>query len=287
MGTDKSLLAIGGRPMAVRVAGALVSAGAAEVATVGGDVRALSSLGLRAVADRWPGEGPLGGVIEALRSVGSEDTVVVLACDLVHPDASIVSCLAGRREASGADLVVPVASGRPQWTHAAWRRGAAAVLEGAFSAGERSLARAAGSLPTEMLHVHGDRALADADAPSDLPGDPFDRPVVAYDRHVDVPETDVETLSARMEEGAEVFDVRQPDEYEQAHVPGVRLVPLDQVPERLDEFPSDDTVFVICRTGARSARAVEFLRANGVDAVNVAGGTVGWIDAGKHVDTGA
>lgn len=104
---------------------------------------------------------------------------------------------------------------------------------------------------------------------------------------MDVPEIDIDTLSARLETGAPVFDVRQPDEYEEAHVPGVRLVPLDQVPDRVDEFPTDGEVYVICKSGGRSAKAVEFLRGNGVDAVNVAGGTMGWMDAGRPVDTGA
>lgn len=104
---------------------------------------------------------------------------------------------------------------------------------------------------------------------------------------VEIPEVDIETLATRMNDGAPVFDVRQPDEYEEAHVPGVVLVPLDQVPERVEEFPTDDTVYVICKTGGRSAKATEFLRAQGIDAVNVAGGTMGWIEAGRPVDAGA
>ena len=55
---------------------------------------------------------------------------------------------------------------------------------------------------------------------------------------------------------------------------------------RADEVPSDVTVYVICRSGARSAQAVEFLRGRGVDAVNVAGGTLAWIDSGRGVDSG-
>lgn len=98
---------------------------------------------------------------------------------------------------------------------------------------------------------------------------------------------DVDTLAARLDAGIPVFDVRQPDEYEQARAPGARLVPLDQVPDRLDEFPTEGEVYVICRSGGRSAKAVEFLRGNGVDAVNVAGGTLAWIESGKPVETGA
>ena len=108
-----------------------------------------------------------------------------------------------------------------------------------------------------------------------------------YHPDVDIPEIDIETFAARLADGAPVFDVRQPDEYEEAHVPGVQLVPLDQVPDRVSDFPTDDTVYVICRSGGRSAKAVEFLRTRGVQAVNVAGGTQGWIDARKPVETGA
>lgn len=104
---------------------------------------------------------------------------------------------------------------------------------------------------------------------------------------VAVPEIDLQTLSARRDDGATVFDVRETDEYEEAHVPGAHLVPLGTVPDRLDEFPTDETVYVVCKSGGRSAKAVEFLRANGIDAVNVAGGTMGWIDAGNPIDTGA
>ena len=104
---------------------------------------------------------------------------------------------------------------------------------------------------------------------------------------MDIPEIDIETLAARLADGAPVFDVRQPDEYEEAHAPGVVLIPLGEVPDRIAEFPTEGTVFVICKSGGRSAKAVEFLRANGVDAVNVAGGTMAWIDAGQPVETGA
>lgn len=109
----------------------------------------------------------------------------------------------------------------------------------------------------------------------------------AYDRAVDIPEIDVETLAAKLEAGLPVFDVRQPDEYEEAHAPGVTLIPLDQVPDRVDDFPADGEVYVICKSGGRSAKAVQFLRQHGVDAVNVAGGTMAWIESGKPVETGA
>ena len=101
-----------------------------------------------------------------------------------------------------------------------------------------------------------------------------------------VPEIDVQTLATERGAGRRVFDVREPDEFDEVRVPEAVLVPLATVPEEIDQFEGTDTVYVICRTGARSKKAVQFLRANGVDAVNVAGGTLAWVEAGLPTDTG-
>lgn len=103
---------------------------------------------------------------------------------------------------------------------------------------------------------------------------------------MEVPEIDVAELAEARRGGATLIDVREPDEYEQAHVPGARLVPLATVPERLDEVPDAGAVYVICAKGGRSLKAAEFYRSQGIDAINVAGGTSAWIDAGQPVDTG-
>ena len=68
--------------------------------------------------------------------------------------------------------------------------------------------------------------------------------------------------------------------------PGAHLIPLGEVVERIDEVPTGQTVYVICARGARSAKAVGHYRAQGIDAVNVAGGTLAWIDAGLPTDRG-
>jgi rhodanese-related sulfurtransferase len=103
---------------------------------------------------------------------------------------------------------------------------------------------------------------------------------------MDVPEIDVAELARVREGGAVLIDVREPDEYTAAHVPGATLVPLATVPDRLDDVPTEGTVYVICAKGARSLRAAEFYRAQGIDAVNVAGGTTAWVDAGQPFSTG-
>jgi rhodanese-related sulfurtransferase len=102
----------------------------------------------------------------------------------------------------------------------------------------------------------------------------------------DIPEITVDELAERLAAGALVIDVREPDEYTAGHVPSARPIPLGEVPDRAGEVPTDQTVYFICARGGRSRRAAEFVASQGVDAVNVAGGTMGWIEAGHEVVTG-
>ncbi|MET0729244.1 MAG: rhodanese-like domain-containing protein [Acidimicrobiales bacterium] len=102
-----------------------------------------------------------------------------------------------------------------------------------------------------------------------------------------MPEIEVTELAAAHATGAPLIDVREDDEYAEARVPGAQHIPLGDVVERVDELPTDVTVYVICARGGRSAKAVGFYRAQGIDAVNVAGGTLGWIDAGLPTESGS
>ena len=103
---------------------------------------------------------------------------------------------------------------------------------------------------------------------------------------MDVPEIDVGELARLREAGVVLVDVREPDEYESFHVPGAQLIPLAEVPERIEEIPSDERVYVICAGGGRSAKAVDFLNKQGHDTVNVAGGSKAWLEAGHPVEHG-
>lgn len=96
-------------------------------------------------------------------------------------------------------------------------------------------------------------------------------------------EITVDELAARLEHGAALVDVRQPDEYALGHVASAVLIPLAELPDRVAELPSGGELYLICRTGGRSMRACEFLAEHGVDAVNVAGGTMAWIDSDRSV----
>ena len=78
-----------------------------------------------------------------------------------------------------------------------------------------------------------------------------------------------------------LLDVREPDEWMAGHAPGARHIPLGELSVRSAEVPADQTVFVICRSGARSAHATQALNGAGWRAVNVAGGMHEWEAAGR------
>jgi rhodanese-related sulfurtransferase len=80
---------------------------------------------------------------------------------------------------------------------------------------------------------------------------------------------------------AVLLDVREDDEWSAGHAPEARHVPMSQLTGRLDEVPAADPLYVICRSGSRSARVVAFLSRQGVSAVNVAGGMQSWAAAGR------
>jgi len=105
-----------------------------------------------------------------------------------------------------------------------------------------------------------------------------------------IPEISVDELAARLDDGTggavTIIDVREPDEYTAGHVPSARPIPLGDVPDRGAEIPTDETVYFVCARGGRSLRAAEFMAGKGVDAVNVAGGTMAWIESGRDVVTG-
>lgn len=101
-----------------------------------------------------------------------------------------------------------------------------------------------------------------------------------------VHEVNVAELEAVLQAGARLVDVRETDEYTAGHVPGAVHVALGTVPDRLDAFSGAEPVYVVCRSGARSMRACEFLAQQGITAVNVAGGTLDWVAGGRAVVTG-
>lgn len=107
----------------------------------------------------------------------------------------------------------------------------------------------------------------------------------AAERNTVIVEIDIEMFADERDAGRPVVDVREPDEYSEAHVSGAVLIPLGQLADRLDELPAGD-LLVICRSGARSMRACELLVGVGREGTNVAGGTLAWIESGRPVLSG-
>jgi len=97
-------------------------------------------------------------------------------------------------------------------------------------------------------------------------------------------EVTIADLAQQLDKGAYVLDVREDDEWAAGHVPGATHIPLGELEARIGEVVDGGRVWVICRSGARSQKGADILFNNGIDAVSVAGGTMGWIDAGHAVE---
>jgi len=98
---------------------------------------------------------------------------------------------------------------------------------------------------------------------------------------VTISEASVDELESALQAGARLVDVREPHEYEAGHVPGAVLVPLATVPDSLGEFADEGPTYVICKSGARSYRVCEFLADQGLEGINIEGGTMAWIISGR------
>jgi molybdopterin-guanine dinucleotide biosynthesis protein A len=203
MGRPKAVLDLDGAELATRPVAALRAGGAEVVALVGGDPAWATQLGVHAVVDRWPGEGPLGGLASALlaagggqafgddghgdatgaagadehRDAGGADepelaglVVVVAACD--QPDltgelvASLVRAL--RAAPPSVEAAAPITpDGRRHPFPSAWRATAAGALVALVDGGARRAADAFSVTSTVDVPT-GPGALADLDTPADV-----------------------------------------------------------------------------------------------------------------------
>jgi rhodanese-related sulfurtransferase len=98
-------------------------------------------------------------------------------------------------------------------------------------------------------------------------------------------------LCQQLSGGAEIelLDVRTPGEFDTAHVPGARLIPLDDLDAAvfLKQHAPDKPIYVLCQSGGRARKAIEkFRRAGFENCVLVEGGTQAWMDAGLPLNRG-
>ena len=99
----------------------------------------------------------------------------------------------------------------------------------------------------------------------------------------EIPEITPTELKARLDRGDRltIIDVREPFEWNIGNLEpqGARLIPLKQLPQRMDELDPGEEIVLQCRSGARSAQALEYLRAHGYERLlNLQGGILAWSD---------
>lgn len=95
-----------------------------------------------------------------------------------------------------------------------------------------------------------------------------------------LPEIDIFETQKRVADGAVLVDVREQNEYDEAHIPEAKLIPLSEFTSKYDTLPKDKPLIMQCRSGARSAQATQYLLDNGYeDVVNMTGGILAWQQA--------
>ncbi|MFK7804569.1 MAG: rhodanese-like domain-containing protein [Anaerolineae bacterium] len=97
---------------------------------------------------------------------------------------------------------------------------------------------------------------------------------------------DVSTAASLTDNDDVVFiDVREQWEYDEGHIPGITLIPMSELENRLAEIPTDKTVVLTCRSGNRSGRMHAYLEDQGFDnTINMEGGILAWEAAGLAVE---
>lgn len=98
-------------------------------------------------------------------------------------------------------------------------------------------------------------------------------------------EVSVAEAAKKRSAGAFVLDVRTVEEWNEYHVPGSKLIPIDELGARLAEVPKDREVVVVCRSGNRSAKGRDLLlNAGYAQVTSLAGGLQTWRNAGQPVE---
>jgi molybdenum cofactor guanylyltransferase len=153
-GRDKALVEFDGKPLIVRMCQVLQTAVAAPVRIIG-EAKKYGHAGIECLEDRWPGEGPLGGIITALDATGAfpdqDSWSLVIGCDMPFLTVEWLRHLAMRAAASEAEVVIPESSYGLEPLCACWRMSAAPTLIRAFEGGVRRVTEAMRQLTFEVL----------------------------------------------------------------------------------------------------------------------------------------
>lgn len=152
-GKDKALAELQGETMVVRTA-KLVSEVTPTVRIVSPVVKLQREI-YETLADRWPGEGPLGGILTALldakEHAGADAVALIVSCDMPFLTTDWLRFLVERASKSGAEAVVPKSSNGWEPLCACWRVSAADMILPNFEAGTRKITEALNVLSVEVL----------------------------------------------------------------------------------------------------------------------------------------
>ena len=169
MGTDKATFEVDGVAMANRVMTAATEAGASQVLMIGSTQAKSKSLTGEWKKDLFPGEGPLGGVITALKH-SNHDSVVVLSCDMPFITSAVIQSLVKGLEDAQATVG---RTDRLNWLCAAWSKSECfTTLQSVWKRNERAVHRAAvlldvAEVPVPAVAVRNINTLADLVAGED------------------------------------------------------------------------------------------------------------------------
>ncbi len=100
-------------------------------------------------------------------------------------------------------------------------------------------------------------------------------------------EISVAQAAEKRDQGAFILDVRTVEEWEEVHIPGSTLIPLHELPARIDEVPEGEAIVVVCTSGNRSQEGRDILLDAGFEQVNsMHGGIIEWERRGYPVERG-
>ncbi len=168
MGRDKSLLPFRGRPLIATVAETV--ARAAGAATLVGNPALSMVTEFPAIPDLYPGEGPLGGILTALRHTVS-DWNLVTACDMPALDPGFLNTLFEAAESCNAAVLLPVRpDGLAEPLCAIWHRRSHHAVEAAFAAGVRKVTAALDGVAIVRYRVNESAPFQNVNTPEDWSG---------------------------------------------------------------------------------------------------------------------
>ncbi len=153
-GRDKALVEFDGQPLIAQLCRVLQDATGTPVRIIG-DAQKYGHIGVECIADRWPGEGPLGGIVTALDansdSVGSNSWSLIIGCDMPFLTIEWLEYLCARASVSKSKVVVPESNYGLEPLCACWHASTIAVLTRPFESGIRRVTDAMKQLPMEVL----------------------------------------------------------------------------------------------------------------------------------------